>query len=83
MSTITLNKNEYKDLDPKFIDGISLRLTKRLTAVKATRIMIDQLAVTSELSRLFGAGLTTKIWYKDFVVEFCKTRKIPCDIKNI
>lgn len=78
MSKVTLNNHEYEGVQDKFLDGISSRLSTRLLQQRANRIVVDQLAVVSELERLYGQGLKQKPWYKDFVMQFCRDRKIPC-----
>jgi hypothetical protein len=84
MPKVILNKKEYTDLDPKFIDSITNNLSNRLMkATNATRIGVDSLAVTSEMSRMYGQAVKQKPWYKDFVLEFCAGRKIPCDIRSL
>ena len=82
MPKVTLNKKDH-DVDPKFIDALNVRLSSRLSKIRADRINIDTLAITGELGRLYGAGLQQKPWYKDFIMQFCMDRRIPCDIRNI
>lgn len=78
MSTVTLNGKIYEGVQPAFLDGITNRVSARLLKQRSSRIVVDQLAVTSELERIYGHGLKEKNWYKDFVLQFCRDRKIPC-----
>lgn len=83
MSKVILNSHEYDGIEPQFLDSITSRVSNSLLRQKANRITIDQMAVTAELDRLFGTGIKLKSWYKDFVVQYCRDRKIPCDVRNL
>ena len=79
---VTLNKKDH-EVDPKFIESLNARLSGRLSKIRADRVQVDTLSITGELGRMYGAGLQQKSWYKDFVMQFCMDRRIPCDIRNL
>jgi hypothetical protein len=79
MSKVVLNSIEYEGVEPRFLDAISGRLSILLHRKRTIdRMPADQILVTSELDRMYGPGLKLKSWYRDYVVQFCRDRKIPC-----
>lgn len=79
MPKVRINNNEH-EVDPKFLETITSRLSTRLASTRSQRISVDTLTIKSELDRLYGQGLAQKPWYRDFVVQFCRDRKIHCNV---
>ena len=82
MSKVKLNNKDH-DVDPKFIEAVTTRLSSRLSKIRSDRIQIDTTSISGELGRMYGSGLQQKPWYKDFIMQFCMDRRIPCDIRNL
>jgi hypothetical protein len=83
MPSVTLNGTEHSDVNSEFLDGITRRLSSAILRQRSNRIDMDYLLVVTELERLYGRGLKSKPWYKDYVMQFCRDRKIPCRRENL
>ena len=82
MPTIKLNGNPH-DVQPVMIETITSRLNARLLRARnENHLAIDDHAVIGELNRLYSS-IHLKPWYHDFVVQFCKDRRIALREGNL
>jgi hypothetical protein len=83
MATVNLNGVVFQGVEVKFLEIVAARLqTELLRQTHSNRLSIDGLVVKAELVRMYTSAIQTKPWFRDFIIQFCRDRSIPCPPKE-